>query len=39
MVDEKGTATILKNNVLKYVILDYASLKDDVEDTEDDDSE
>ncbi len=37
MVDEKGTAVILKNNVPKYVILDYASLKDNVEDTDVDD--
>lgn len=29
MVDENGTAVILKNNVPRYVILDYSRIQED----------
>lgn len=29
MVDENGTAVILKNNVPRYVILDYSKIEED----------
>ena len=29
MVDENGTAVILKNNTPRYVIIDYAKLQED----------
>lgn len=29
MVDENGTAVILKNNVPRYVIIDYSKLQED----------
>ena len=29
LVDEKGTAVILKNNAPRYVLLDYSLLKQD----------
>ena len=29
LVDEKGTAVILKNNVPKYILLDYSLFRDD----------
>jgi antitoxin Phd len=30
LVDEKGTAVILKNNAPRYVLLDYSLLRKDV---------
>jgi len=30
LVDEKGTAIILKNNMPRYVLLDYGILNEDV---------
>ena len=30
LVDEKGTAIILKNNAPRYVLLDYSLLRQDV---------
>lgn len=29
MVDEKGAVVILKNNTLKYVVLDYSKIQDE----------
>lgn len=31
LVDENGTAVILKNNVPRYVIIDYSRLQEDSE--------
>ena len=30
MVDEKGSAVILKNNAPRYVIIDYSKIQDEV---------
>ncbi|SHL43793.1 antitoxin Phd [Anaerocolumna jejuensis DSM 15929] len=32
MVDEKGSAVILKNNAPRYIIIDYSKIQDEVTD-------